>query len=208
MLSFECHEYNDVLPRHMPGKLNLNTTTETDTCRRIRPGVLVNSDNAAMYVEYGKHPLGLTDVDIPEHEDHGYRLGPVSTQADNKCALKYFMLPPAVQVTYPATLSKNEPGNDSSCFQITFDARIPETIATFERAYEQDQLVNLKYALLQSAVDTDAQYVLMFAIVQAKRSNSKIIGALPAGENRTDVCCIMKIGTITVSRQMLTLNKL
>jgi len=47
----------------MPGKLNLNTTTETDTCRRIRPGVLVNSDNAAMYVEYGKHPLGLTDDD-------------------------------------------------------------------------------------------------------------------------------------------------
>ena len=49
---------------YVPGKPESNATFKTDTSRRIRRGVLASTDNAAMYVEYGKHPLGLTDVSI------------------------------------------------------------------------------------------------------------------------------------------------
>jgi len=173
---------------YVPGKPESNATSNTDTSRRIRLGVLASADNAAMYVEYGKHPLGLTDLRIPEHKarEYLYTRGPVGARSDSKCDLRGFMSPAAVNVT--------DPTNESACFQITFIAHMQPTIDTFKRAFEHGDLVYLKHAMVKGVVNPDIHYVLMFVIAQPKIHGSKIISALPEAENRTDVVCIMQIG--------------
>jgi hypothetical protein len=179
---------------YVPGNPESNGISKTDTSRRIRHDVRASADNAAMYVEYGKHPLGLTDVSIPEHKASAYKLGPVGARSDSRCDLEDFMNPAAVHVTDPTALSNIEPGNESACFQITFDAHMEHTIDTFKMAFDQGALVYLKHAMLQGVVNPDTHYVLMFVIAQPRINGSKITSALPGAENRNDVVCIMKIG--------------
>jgi len=165
-----------------------------DKSRRIRRDAFVNEDSAALYTEHGKHPLGLTDVNIPEHKGSGYTPGPVGLQTDIACDLSKFMKEAAVDVIDPITLSKLEPDNKSACFQITFDLKKQPTIDLFEKAYTAGDLVYLKFAVLEGAVDPEKHDVLMFGIAHPKISHGMIISELPEAGNQSDVKCIMKIG--------------
>ena len=183
---------------YVPGKIEPNATSETDISRRIRRGVLKTGDNAAMYVEYGKHPLGLTDVSKGKHNvsDYMYRytLGPVGVQTDSRYDLRTFMNPAGVEFKNPTHLSNIDAVGESACFQITFSAFMQPTIDIFKRAFELGHLVYLKHAMVKGVVNPDEHYVLMFGIAQPKIHRNKIISALPGAENRTDVICIMQIG--------------
>ena len=172
---------------YMPGRLVAHAGRgETALCQ-IRPNVLVRDEHAVMYVEYGKHPFDEADGNAANPVDNGYQIGPVSKKADQQVHLIDLLVPSAVDIP--------EAEDESYFFQVTFTEQIAYNVACFETAFEENEIVYVKYALIQSDVPSDPNYMLILAIASDKLNKHQIIKELTKSSvDRTDVRCIMKIG--------------